>query len=305
MNITRPMRAVTMSSLDDIKFPVYVSYKLDGIRCIKVAGRALSKSMKPIVNAQLRALIEVPEIPDGFDGELWAEGMTFQEIESIVMTEDADVKGLKWYVFDWAMERRSYLERTICLENKFLYTLMPFGLQWLSYVANWCVIDKRVLEQHFNQSLQSGNEGLIIRNPHAPYKCGQSTMTKQELVKWKPMVTGKAIVLCAVEEMKNNNPAFNSELGLAKRSHKKVNKVPAGTLGSLLVRDLDSGIVFNIGTGFDDEQKALLWARRDTLSGTIVEYESQKCGVKEAPRCPVFKRFRNRNDICASLTSGK
>lgn len=303
MNITRPMRAVTMSSLDDIKFPVYVSFKLDGIRCIKVAGKALSKSMKPIVNAQLRALIEVPEIPDGFDGELWAEGMTFQEIESIVMTEDADVKGLKWYVFDWAKEG-DYTSRRADLMEAVLYgdcCTLHYIEQYICSIVH----TRRGIENYFSESIRCGNEGLIIRNPHAPYKCGQSTMTKQELVKWKPMVTGKAIVLCAVEEMKNNNPAFNSELGLAKRSHKKVNKVPAGTMGSLLVRDLDSGIVFNIGTGFDDEQKALLWARRDTLSGTIVEYESQKCGVKEAPRCPVFKRFRNRNDICASLTSGK
>jgi len=303
MNITRPMRAVTMSSLDDIKFPVYVSYKLDGIRCIKVAGRALSKSMKPIVNAQLRALIEVPEIPDGFDGELWAEGMTFQEIESIVMTEDADVKGLKWYVFDWASPFPFDSRYRALIEE--MRSGHCSSTQWIDYMKCLLIHDKNGLKESFNISLSVGGEGLIIRNPHAPYKCGQSTMTKQELVKWKPMVTGKAIVLCAVEEMKNNNPAFNSELGLAKRSHKKVNKVPAGTLGSLLVRDLDSGIVFNIGTGFDDEQKALLWARRDTLSGTIVEYESQKCGVKEAPRCPVFKRFRNRNDICASLTSGK
>lgn len=303
MKITRPMRAVTMSSIDDIKFPVYVSYKLDGIRCIKAAGKALSKSMKPIVNRRLREMIEVPEIPDGFDGELWAEGMTFQEIESIVMTENADASRLRWYVFDWAKEG-SFQSRQASLSNQILYGKCS-DFRWIEHMESIIAHSVIQLYHEFEESLQCGNEGLIIRNPHAPYKCGQSTMTKQEMVKWKPIVTGKAIVLCAVEEMKNNNPAFNSELGLAKRSHKKVNKVPAGTLGSLLVRDLDSGIVFNIGTGFDDEQKRQLWARRDTLSGAIVEYESQKCGVKEAPRCPVFKRFRNRNDICASLTSGK
>ena len=34
--------------LDDVKFPVYVSTKLDGIRCLIIDGVAYSRSLKPI-----------------------------------------------------------------------------------------------------------------------------------------------------------------------------------------------------------------------------------------------------------------
>ena len=40
--------------LDNIKYPILASYKLDGIRCLFIKGEMLSRSLKPIVNKQLR-----------------------------------------------------------------------------------------------------------------------------------------------------------------------------------------------------------------------------------------------------------
>jgi DNA ligase-1 len=296
MKITRPMRAVTMTSLDDIRLPVYAGFKRDGIRCIKVDGKALSKSMKPIVNRQLRAMVENPIIPNGFDGELFKYRMPFQDIESIVMTEDADASAIEYHVFDWAVDNTCFRERQRYLDHELLYGRCAGLLNVVHAYYNMCH-SRKELQDLYDLSIAYKHEGLVLRCPESFYKCGQSTMTKQEMVKWKPMVTGKAIVLCAVEQMTNTNAAFQSELGLSKRSHKKSGKIPAGTLGSLLVRDIDTNVAFSIGTGFDADLRAKLWSERASLQGRIVEYESQKCGVKEAPRCPVFKRFRNPHDV--------
>ena len=55
--------------LNDVKFPVYVSTKLDGIRCLIIDGVAYSRSLKPIRNKYIQSIIG-NEKYNGFDGEL-------------------------------------------------------------------------------------------------------------------------------------------------------------------------------------------------------------------------------------------
>jgi DNA ligase-1 len=72
-----------------------------------------------------------------------------------------------------------------------------------------------------------------------------------------------------------------------------------GTLGALKVRDVTTGIEFNIGTGYTAAQRAELWAMwlAGTLAGKIAKYKHFEVGVKEAPRFPVFLGFRNPLDM--------
>mgnify|MGYP006263262291 CR=1 FL=1 len=51
--ITQPMLAGTLESLADVRYPVYATPKIDGIRCIKVGGRALTRTFKPIPNVYI------------------------------------------------------------------------------------------------------------------------------------------------------------------------------------------------------------------------------------------------------------
>ena len=55
--------------LEDVKFPVYVSTKLDGIRCLIIDGVAYSRSLKPIRNKFIQSIIGKQEY-NGLDGEL-------------------------------------------------------------------------------------------------------------------------------------------------------------------------------------------------------------------------------------------
>lgn len=57
MTITKPMLAASLDSLDSVNFPVYVTPKLDGIRCLKVGGEIVSRSFKPIRNIELSTAI--------------------------------------------------------------------------------------------------------------------------------------------------------------------------------------------------------------------------------------------------------
>jgi hypothetical protein len=56
---------------------VLATPKLDGIRCLKINGRALTRSFTWVSNRFTR-LIEA-HLPDGLDGELIVRGTTFSE----------------------------------------------------------------------------------------------------------------------------------------------------------------------------------------------------------------------------------
>ena len=95
--------------------------------------------------------------------------------------------------------------------------------------------------------------------------------------------------------MANLNEATVSETGRTKRSSHKANKVGRSDLGALIVEWRD--VVFNIGTGFTDAERAELWAKRDELCGRVVKFKYFPVGGYEAPRHPVFAGFRDRIDL--------
>ena len=70
----------------------------------------------------------------------------------------------------------------------------------------------------------------------------------------------------------------------------------ADTLGSLTVQK--DGIVFNIGSGFNDEQRKEIWENRDKYIGKLAKY---KCfdvqSGYDAPRFPIFLGWRHEDDI--------
>src|SRR5574343_1681886 len=97
--IKRPMLAETVDSIEILKYPVLVSPKIDGIRCIKVDGKALTRKFKPIPNHYIRNWIE-SNVPDGIDGEIIVNNCNFNEIQSQVMSEDGEAD-FKYLIFDY------------------------------------------------------------------------------------------------------------------------------------------------------------------------------------------------------------
>jgi hypothetical protein len=73
--------------------------------------------------------------------------------------------------------------------------------------------------------------------------------------------------------MHNTNEAQTNELGRTKRSTAMEGLVGKGTMGALLVKDIDTQIEFSIGTGFTAEQRLAFWNRRATLVGSVAKYK--------------------------------
>ncbi len=66
--ITKPMLAVQVENINELRFPVWCTPKLDGIRAIMKDGKLVSRKFIDIPNAQIQK--KFSWLPDGIDGEL-------------------------------------------------------------------------------------------------------------------------------------------------------------------------------------------------------------------------------------------
>ncbi len=290
--ITKPMLAVAVADINALKFPVLVTPKLDGIRCLVADGKALSRKFKPIPNLHIRKTVE-RHCPNGFDGELMVPGATFSETTSAVMSHDGEPK-FEYHVFDFVQRgiAQPYCERVYGLREFVEY---PDGV--VVPVMPKEVENVEQLLQYEAECLAQGYEGVMIRSTHGPYKCGRSTLREGYLLKLKRFEDSEAEIIGFEEKMRNDNELGVNELGYAKRSTFKTGLVPAGTLGALLARDAKTGVEFAIGTGLDDAIRSEIWASRERHMGRIFTYKFQPTGMKDKPRFPVFKGFRSADDI--------
>ena len=140
------------------------------------------------------------------------------------------------------------------------------------------------------KALQSW-EGLTIRPWSTEYVFGRASKTKPSLLRIKPREMFRATVMETVELERNLNPLEYNELGYAKRSSHKANKVSAATLGALVCKENSTEAIFAIGTGFTETQRKALWAVREKLIGQEVFFWAQRSGRVKAPRSPVFAAF--------------
>jgi DNA ligase-1 len=153
------------------------------------------------------------------------------------------------------------------------------------------------LDAYESSVLANGLEGLIARDPMGPYKNGRSTSKQGWMLKIKRFEDSEAEILGFEEEMENMNEATKDAFGRTERSSHQDNLRGKNSLGALVVKDIKTGIKFNIGTGFTAAMRAKYWADRKTLQGALVKYKFFPVGVKDAPRHPVFIGFRDKMDL--------
>jgi DNA ligase-1 len=293
----KPTLAVA-ADFSKVKYPVYASPKLDGIRCSIVNGQALTRTLKAVPNKAVSAFLSSMAL-NGLDGELIVGSPTsktcYTDTVSQVMAHDKGLAGVGYYVFDMHNVAGPYEQRAKRLRE---------------FIATEGVgdIPIYILEQVFVQSedhmvafeehcVAQGYEGIILRSPSAPYKFGRSTVNEGYLLKVKRFMDSEAEIIGFEEEMFNGNDAQTNELGRTKRSTAAAGLSGKGTLGAFHVRDLVTGITFSVGTGLTAEQRQACWHDRGNLQGQLIKYKYFPVGVKVAPRHPVFLGLRDRSDL--------
>ena len=290
----KPMLA-SPADLDAVRYPIFASPKLDGIRAAVVGGKLLSRKLKEIPSRHIFRMFSGPEY-EGLDGELIVGPATsktvYRDTVSGVMASDK-IPNFAYHVFDmWTESHLPFQSRLRKLEE---HTLAAMH-QNIVYVPHVMINNRDELDIYEGAQVALGYEGIMLSDPRAAYKFGRATTKGGELLKVKRFEDSEAEVIGFEEEMFNGNEAETNELGRTKRSTAKAGLTGKGTMGALIVRDVKTGVEFNIGTGFTAADRVTWWdwAERQTPTTPkpIIKYKFFPVGVKDKPRHPVYLGLR-------------
>lgn len=293
---------------DNLTFPLYASYKLDGIRAIVDNGRVLSRSLKLIPNAYVQKILTQTDDLHGFDGELIVGASNdfnaMQNTMSGVMSQ-AGEPDVTYWVFDiWDLESpydaRLEMLQTIVADLQ----QNPIWEGRVKVLQQHIIHDVDQLNGFETRALELGYEGIMLRKMDAPYKFGRSTAREGYLMKLKRWVDFEAEIIGFVELERNDNEPIKDALGYQRRSTHKANKTPMNMLGAFQMRALDAGYgkelqikEFECGGGFTQRQRIDFWANREMLLGKIGTCKAFPIGVKDRARMPIWKSFRHPIDM--------
>lgn len=257
--------------------PYIVQPKYDGVRC-----RAVPSSLQAgdylLLSSEENVIFSAPHILEELkhlrlnaelDGELYCHGKTFEEIVSITsrtVNLHPNLLDIKLVIFD-IVNREPQMKRTLIIEN--LKRLSPF----IQVAPFWLCESLEEIIKVYNNLTKDGYEGIIVRHFEAPYETKRSTW----VMKFKPKKEDIYKIVTAVEEVSIEGNLKN-------------------TLGALVCESGD-GNLFNVGTGFTDEQRQQMWEIRGILPGMYakVKYQHITSG-REVPRFPVFVEITQKEN---------
>ncbi|BAP15823.1 ATP-dependent DNA ligase [Ralstonia phage RSJ2] len=292
-------------SLSKLQFPVFASPKIDGVRLVvdDYGFSTYTRSMKQIPNAGVQAYLRDQDLPEwAVDGELVCgpenDPNVMQATTSQFMSKS---KGLPddwtYWLFDRVDASEDAEERAFLLRE--FYNSMTLSSR-IKLLPQTTIRSLDELLEYEDGVLNEGFEGVMVRGLRSKYKFGRSTVKEQGLLKLKRFEDAEAVIVGYEEEMHNGNDAKTNEVGRTQRSTAAGGLVGKGSLGALVVRAVNGGFAgaeFNIGTGFTASDRAFLWATRESLVGRTVTFKFFNHGCVDAPRHPVFKGFRAKEDM--------
>lgn len=276
--------------LATLKYPLFASAKLDGIRGGIVDFTILSRSNKPLPNYQTA---EDFCYADGLDGEFIVGSPTAEDCISVtqsgIMSHEGDPKAT-FYVFDYCFPQfrwSPYMKRLQALET-YVKQLNDPRIILLPQVLLERPEDVLAFEQ---KHLDEGYEGVMLRSMHGHYKYGQATLKEQYLLKLKRFTDVEVHIEGFVEAVRNTNEQTRDEQGLAKRSQAKSGLVSSGTLGKIITTY--NGLEMTIGCGkMKHPERLKVWQNQASYKGRMFTMRFFGYGMKDVPRMARFHTWR-------------
>jgi DNA ligase-1 len=279
------------TDINIITYPLLGSYKLDGIRCLFINGQMLSRAFKPIRNVHLQTRFESLKqySKDNnmiLDGELYAKGMSFQQITHYVMSEDEVVPfELKFWCFD-------------CVKDNNLNTPFKERIRLIPIVDIIVKVEQKELntahdvQNMFEEALNIGFEGLILKSPNSYYKCGRGTLKEGLIYKVKPFETfdGEITEVIQGTKVKDEVERTQDNFGNSKTSIKKDDRELVEKASAFRVKY--NGTTLKVSLAMTDEEKEEVWRNQKNYIGKYIEYKGMSIGQKDVPRHPIYLRMR-------------
>lgn len=280
--------------LKDLTYPLFVSEKRDGIRCLVMPDGIRTRSLKDVPNKQIHEkwshLVDYCKANDlVLDGEFDDEKATFQEVTSMTMSKDKELtSSFNIYLFDVinTLERQPFFERIVLAER----LAIRFGLKIV--VQHKCQ-DWVESQKVFDMYVSNGGEGIILRTINGPYKFGRATINENIGYKKKAWLTFDGKIVDVIEKTMVDPSAEKkiNELGYSETSRKKDDRLSAETAGAFVVDW--HGTEQRVALAMTDEEAKQLWIDRHKYVGKFIEFKGMLVGSKDRVRHPVMVRFRD------------
>ena len=303
---------------DELRLPLLLSPKLDGIRCLPVTatrieyGSNFEKTSEVEYNVcKSRTMIDLPsrQVQTEFshfidlDGELIEGNETDFDVcnrtQSYVMSEDKYSPNLKFRVFDVSAKETCNehfevrLEIAMALIEKYLNYQPEAKVSLIEH--HWVDTLDKLLEYE-DEQLKLGYEGIMWRSPFGPYKYGRGTWKEGYIGKLKRFQDDEGILVGIEQGRHNTNLTFEGEMGQTKRSYVKDGMIGSDLAGTLLV-DFEGEIAeVAPGTLTHDERRDIL-ANPQKYIGKLLSFRHFPHGAKTKFRQARFANWRDRRDM--------
>lgn len=291
------------ADLDKLKLPLMGMPKVDGVRGLHITGKMTGRSLKPHGNLYVTEKYSFCRC-EGFDGEF-----TFGDIRGESLCRDTTsvmsrIQGepkVWWNLFDYLREDlldKPYIDRYNELVEFAKLHSAWFESECIRVIPHKMLNTVEEVEVYYEECLEKGYEGVILRDPQASHKSGRATVKGGAYLRMKPQSDKDAEVLRLVEAQENQNEAKVNALGRTERSSHKENKVGKGMVGMLVCRDIETGMEIDVGAGkMTHEERTHYWNSPDALVGKFIKYRSMDSGVKDKPRFARFICIRSAEDM--------
>ena len=309
----------TPTFFEDIKFPILVSPKLDGIRAVVMESdeievdanlnpivvgskiALLSRTLKRLRNEELQQKFSVKELLhlDGelIVGEAFGEGV-LNRTQSYVRA--AKAKGdISYHIFDYADEKCAGEHYFIRLDRaKEAVSLAndkyPEAKVFLIPQINCESLDE--LLHYEGTFLSQGFEGVMFRNPLAHYKHNRATYLDNIIYKLKRFTDVEVKIVGFVEGTINTNEQTVDERGFATRSSHKEGKMLSGALGKFIC--LFEGREIFVASGYlTATQKKHIWENQEKFLGATITMRYFGYNILNELRYARFVAFRESWDM--------
>lgn len=297
----KPMKAPSESlrDLTALTYPRLASAKIDGMRCMGLAGQPHTSTMSPFRNRHLNLKLAGRFI-DGLDGELVVGAPHGEDVlkrTKVGLTAADGEPDFHWHLFDDYSAVGHFERRFGGLQERL--SRFPTWLRERVHVVPHCVVRSADELADFESAcLAQGYEGAMVRDPAGPYKFGRATAGQGWLFKLKRFEDAEAVVVRLEEAMTNANEAVRRGDGGIKRSTSREGLVPAGLVGTIVACDVGTGREVRIGPGrLTAQERIRYWREPSLLVGRVVTYKFFPYGEDRAPRHPTFKAVRDPSDF--------
>lgn len=278
-----------------IKYPVLCSPKLDGIRAVSKDAALYSRKGILLPSLQAQDLFGHLAHCDGelIDGDV-TDVDVYNRTQSKIMSRDKE-GDLSYWLFDYT--HPDYVERPYHERLEFLTTFFGAGSTSgnVKVVVHEYISSYEELIAYEETQLAIGFEGIMLRDPVAPYKNGRSTFNQGILLKLKRFEDAEGRVIAFEPTYHNTNEQVRDELGYAKRSQAKAGLVATPKVGKYIVESQWGPLEIAPGL-FSHAEREQHWNGQDKLLGQQLKYRYFVHGMKDKPRFPRAVGWRNKID---------